>query len=77
MQMQGHKMSLSSTNSSDSLRRELTFDFISTASKSLADLFKASFGPKGTYKMLNLFPNFVGSYLELEKLNLLKMGELC
>lgn len=40
------------SQSSESLRREQTFDYIQSASKSLADIFASSFGPKGTFKML-------------------------
>jgi chaperonin GroEL (HSP60 family) len=48
---------------SESLRRELTFDFVLSAAKSLTDIFRSSYGPKGTYKMYSLslgYANIIG-----------------
>lgn len=48
-------MSLTTVSANaEGLRRELTFEFIQTASKSLGDIFRPSFGPKGTYKMYSI-----------------------
>lgn len=57
-------MSLTSVSpNAEGLRRELTFEFIQTASKSLGDIFKPSFGPKGTYKMYIFISMTLGLYL--------------
>lgn len=56
-----------STNA-EAIRRELTFDFIQSASKSLGDIFRPSFGPKGTYKMYTFVAtNNIGLFLVQEK----------